>query len=313
VNSSRVLVSGASGPIGGALFPFLKTEGYTVTRMVRGSASGKDQIAWDPQRSLSPGSVSGFNAVIHLAGETIVGRWTETKKRRILDSRVQGTAHLAEALARTPQPPRVFISASAIGYYGNRGNEILREDSPPGTGFLPDVCRQWEAATHAAAQAGIRTAQLRTGLVLSPHGGALQKMLPPFRMGLGGNIGSGRQCWSWIHVRDLIGAIHHVMENESIHGAVNGVAPSPTTNAEFTKTLASVLSRPAIFPMPAFFARLLFGQMGDELLLASQHVEPAQLLAGGYRFQYPDLRRALEAILSPPGRGDENTDSSHHC
>ena len=264
---------------------------------MHGTTSSHERIAWDPARPLAPESVSGFDAVVHLAGESIVGRWTEAKKRRIRESRVQGTRNLAEALAAAPQPPRLLISASAIGYYGDRGDETLREDSPSGSGFLPEVCREWEAAAEPAAKAGIRTVQMRFGLVLSPSGGALQKMLPPFRMGVGGNMGNGRQWWSWVDIDDLVGAMQHVIKTDTLQGPVNMVAPSPARNAEFTKTLASVLSRPAIFPMPAFAARLVFGQMGDELLLASQRVEPAKLMAGGYVFQKPELRPALLAIL----------------
>ena len=296
-NSSRILVTGASGPIGEALLPSLKARGYTITRLVREQPSGEGQVFWNPAQPLSPQSVSGFDAVIHLAGETIVGRWTKTKKARIRDSRALGTRHLAEALAKAPQPPRVLISASAIGYYGDRGEDILHEDSSLGSGFLPEVCRDWEAASQPATAAGIRTVQTRFGLVLSPTGGALQKMLPPFRMGVGGKIGNGRQWWSWIDVKDLVGAIHHALKNDVLHGPVNVVAPKPVRNAEFSKILATVLSRPSIFPMPAFAARLAFGQMADELLLASQHVEPAKLVATGYPFHYPDLKPALEAIL----------------
>lgn len=293
----KILVSGVSGPIGAALLPFLKARSYGITRLVRGTATGEGQIAWDPSQPLSPQSVSGFEAVIHLAGESIVGRWTESKKRRILESRVLGTRHLAEALGQAPQRPQVMISGSAIGYYGDRGDEVLREQSASGQGFLPEVSRQWEAATKPASDAGIRTVCLRTGVVLSAAGGALPKMLTPFRLGLGGNMGSGKQWWSWIHVQDLVAAIHHILKNDLLQGPVNGVAPKPVTNAEFTKTLAAVLHRPAIFPMPAFAARLAFGQMADELLLASQRVEPAQLVASGYPFQYTDLKKALEDIL----------------
>jgi uncharacterized protein len=294
---AKILVSGSSGLIGAALIPALKSSGYEITCLVRGTASSRDQIQWDPAQPLVPESVSGFDAVVHLAGESIVGRWTEAKKRRIRESRVKGTLRLAEALAQAPQRPRVLISASAIGYYGDRGEETLREDSASGSGFLPEVCREWEDATEPATKAGIRTAQMRFGLVLSRFGGALQKMLPPFRLGVGGNMGSGRQWWSWVDIDDLVGAVQHVIKTETLRGPVNVVGPSPVTNAEFTKTLASVLSRPAILPMPAFAARLVFGQMGDELLLASQRVEPAKLLASGYVFQKPDLRLALSAIL----------------
>ena len=294
---ANILVSGSSGLIGTALVSALKSSGYEITCLVRDAASAKGQIQWDPAQPLAPESVSGFDAVVHLAGESIVGRWTEAKKRRIRESRVKGTLRLAEALAQAPQRPRVLISASAIGYYGDRGEETLREDSASGSGFLPEVCREWEDATEPATKAGIRTVQVRFGLVLSRSGGALQKMLPPFRMGIGGNMGNGRQWWSWIDIDDLVGAVQHVIKTETLRGPVNVVGPNPVTNAEFTKTLASVLSRPAILPMPAFAARLAFGQMGDELLLASQRVEPAKLLASGYVFQKLELRAGLDGIL----------------
>jgi uncharacterized protein (TIGR01777 family) len=295
--ANRILVSGISGPIGMALLPTLRQRGYAVTRLARGNAAGPDQIAWDPSQPLSPQSVSGFDAVIHLAGESIVGRWTDDKKKKIRDSRVQGTRHLAEALAKAPRRPRVFLSGSAIGYYGDRGDEILREDSASGTGFLADVCREWESAAQPAADAGIRTVHLRTGVVLSAAGGALPKMLGPFKMGVGGKIGSGRQWWSWIDVNDLVGAIHHILKTDLLQGPVNLAAPKPVTNAEFTRTLAAVLHRPAIFPMPAFAARLALGQMADELLLASQRVEPSKLVRSGYPFQHAELRTALAGIL----------------
>lgn len=292
----KILVSGSSGPIGAALLPSLIAHDWKVTRLVRGTASGPDEIAWDPLQPLRPQTVSGFEGVVHLAGESIVGRWTEEKKRRIRESRVQGTRHLSEALAEAPLRPQVLITASAIGFYGDRGDETLREDSPAGSGFLPEVCREWEGAAQPAEEAGIRTAQVRFGLVLTPEGGALGKMLTPFRLGVGGNMGNGRQWWSWIHVHDLVSAIQRVLDT-NLAGAVNAVAPVPVRNSEFTRTLASVLSRPAIFPMPAFAVRLAFGQMGDELLLASQKVEPAKLLAGGFPFRYAELKEALKDLL----------------
>jgi uncharacterized protein (TIGR01777 family) len=293
---AKILVSGSSGLIGAALVPALQSNGYEVVRLVRG-ASASGRVGWDPARPLAPESVSGFEVIIHLAGESIVGRWTEAKKRRIRESRVQGTRALAAALAKAPQPPRLLISASAIGYYGNRGEETLREDSSSGDGFLPEVCREWEAAAEPASKAGIRAVQMRFGVVLSALGGALQKMLLTFRMGVGGKVGNGRQWMSWIAIDDLVGAIQHVIKTDTLRGPVNGVGPGPVRNAEFTRTLASVLSRPAIFPMPGFAARLAFGQMADELLLASQRVEPAKLMASGYVFQKPDLSTALEDIL----------------
>jgi uncharacterized protein (TIGR01777 family) len=294
----KVLVSGSSGLIGAALCSFLAAKGYQVTRLVRGASSEEGHISWNPDKPLAPESVSGFDAIVHLAGESIVGRWTDAKKRAIHDSRVLGTRALAEALAKTAQRPRVFILASAIGYYGDRGEEILHEESPSGSGFLPEVCREWEAASKPAADAGVRTAHTRFGIVLSKTGGALAKMLPPFRFGIGGNMGNGRQWWSWIDLQDVVGAIEHVIKTRSLYGAVNVVSPNPVTNAEFTKILASVLSRPAVIPMPALVARLALGQMADELLLASQRVEPAKLVANGYAFQQPNLRQALQAILS---------------
>ncbi len=295
---AKVLVSGSSGLLGSALTRSLAADGHEITRLTRAAASSAGEIAWDFSKPLAPQSVSGFDAVIHLAGESIASRWTDSKKKAIRDSRVLGTHHLAEALARASAPPHVLISASAIGFYGDRHDEILREDSASGSsGFLPEVCREWEAAAAPAVKAGIRTAFLRTGIVLSAQGGALKQMLPPFRMGLGGRIGSGRQWMSWIDLPDQIGAIRHILTNESVRGPVNSVSPNPVRNAEFIATLASVLSRPAIFPMPAFSARLVFGQMGEELLLGSQRVEPAKLTATGYVFQKPDLRLALEQIL----------------
>jgi len=266
-------------------------------RLVRGPARGEDQISWDPAKPLAPPSVSGFSAVVHLAGESIVGRWTDDKKRKIRDSRVQGTRNLAQALAGASSRPRIFVTSSAIGYYGNRGDELLRENSSSGNDFLSGVCREWEGSSAPAIDVGIRTVHVRTGLVLSASGGALDKMLRPFRLGLGGNIGNGRQWWSWIHIQDWIGGVNHVLQTNELSGPVNFVAPGPVTNAEFTSTLASVLCRPAILPMPAFAARLVFGQMADELLLASQKVEPEKLLASHYRFQFPELRNALQDLL----------------
>jgi uncharacterized protein (TIGR01777 family) len=297
MSSSQILVTGVSGPIGEALLPSLHARGHKVSRLVRGSAQGENQIPWDPEQPLAAQSVSGFQSVIHLAGESIVGRWDDAKKARILNSRVHSTRHLAEALAQASPKPRLLVSASAVGYYGDRGEEVLRENSGPGTGFLPEVCQRWEEATKPASDAGIRVALIRIGVVLSPTGGALSKMLFPFKMGLGGNVGSGNQWMSWIDVRDLVGAIHHIMKTDLLQGPINLVAPKPVTNAEFTKTLASVLSRPAIFPMPAFAARLAFGQMADELLLASERVEPKKLIGSGYPYQYSDLRKSLASLL----------------
>lgn len=295
--SSRILLTGASGTIGKALRRSFETRASEVVSLTRSLPSAPNQVKWDPQAPLAPDLVSGFDAVIHLAGESIVGRWTAAKKARIRESRAAGTRNLAEALSRTPQKPRVFISASAIGYYGNRGDQVLREDSASGNDFLSEVCRQWEAATQPAVGAGIRTVNLRIGVMLSAKGGALQKMLTPFRMGVGGRIGDGRQWWSWIAIDDLVGAVHHAIKADLLQGPVNAVAPKPVTNAEFTRVLAEVLHRPAIFPMPAFAARLAFGDMADELLLASQRVEPSKLVGSGYPFQHSELKPALERLL----------------
>jgi uncharacterized protein len=295
--NSRILVSGVSGPIGAALLPSLKASGWSVVRLVRGTTTGEGQIAWDPAVPIDPQAVSGFDAVIHLAGESIFGRWTAAKKAKIRESRVAGTSNLAQALAQAEEKPRVFVCGSAIGYYGNRGDELLSEESVPGTGFLAEVCQEWEEATTPAVQADIRTAHLRTGIVLSPKGGALKAMLLPFKLGLGGRTGDGRQWMSWIDVRDMVGAIHHILKNDLIQGPVNMVAPRPVMNAVFAATLANVLSRPAIFPMPAFAAKLVFGEMGEELLLGSQKVEPGRLISSGYPFRYRELKVSLEGLL----------------
>ena len=244
----RVLVTGASGPIGKALLASLESQHMPVVRMVRGRPQNTAQVSWDPMAPLQPATVSGFDAVVHLAGERLVGRWTAEKQKAIRESRINGTRHLAVALAESQDKPRVFVCASAIGYYGNRGEEILREESASGQGFLADVCREWEDATRAASDAGIRTVNMRTGLVLSAKGGALGKMLPPFKLGLGGRLGCGRQWSSWIHVDDIVGGIQHAMRTESLAGPVNFAAPNPLRNAEFTRVLASVLRRPAFFP-----------------------------------------------------------------
>ena len=293
----RVLVTGASGPIGAALVPSLEARGARVVRLVRGPAQDAGQLSWDPLRPLAPETVSGFDVVVHLAGKGIFTRWTAARKKEIFESREQGTSHLASALAQAQVRPRVFISASAVGYYGSRGDEIMTESSGAGQGFPADICRAWEGAVHPAEAAGIRTVRLRIGLVLSPHGGALAQMLLPFRLGLGGRLGSGKQWMSWVHVDDLVGAVHHVIGTESLQGAVNMVAPHPVTNAEFTRTLAAVLHRPALLPVPAFAARLAFGEMAQELLLTGQRAVPAKLEAGGYEFRFALLRAALADLL----------------
>ena len=292
------MVSGASGLIGRALVDSFNAQKTQIVRLVRGAAQNAEQISWDPFAAVAVESVSGFDAVIHLAGESVVGRWTAEKKTNIVETRAQGTRNLAGALARCESKPRVFVCASAIGFYGDRGDEILGEKSPPGRGFLPDVCREWEGASGVAAEAGIRTVNVRIGLVLSAKGGALEKMLTPFRLGLGGRAGSGRQWWSWIHMDDIVGGIHHAMRTESLSGAVNLVGPNAVRNAEFTKVLASVLGRPALFPVPAFALRLAFGsQAAEEMLLASARVQPGKLGSSGYTFRFRELRAALENLV----------------
>ena len=292
----RALISGASGLIGSALVPSLESHGYEVTRLVR-RESKANEIRWDPAHPIPPDLVSGYDAVIHLSGESITGRWTAAKKARIRNSRVISTKNLSEALAKSDSPPKTFLCASATGYYGSRGDEVLTEESSPGTGFLPDVCQEWESATAAAANARICTVSLRTGLVQSKNGVPLKEMLLPFRLGLGGKIGNGRQWWSWIHIEDWIAAAHHVLENESVRGPVNMVSPNPETNAEFTSTLAKALKRPAIFSVPVFAARLALGKLADEALLASARVQPKALLDGRFGFKFPQFGSALEYLL----------------
>lgn len=298
----NIVVSGSHGFIGSALVASLAAAGHRVARLVRGerstTAAGEAEIVWSPEAAyVDTARLEGKDAVIHLAGEPIPGRWTPKKKARILESRFKGTRLLAEALSHLAQPPPVFVCASAIGYYGDRGEEILREESPSGGGFLAQVCREWEAATEPAAKKGIRVVSLRIGIVLGKEGGALAQMLLPFRLGLGGRIGSGSQYMSWIALDDLVGAVQQILVTPSLTGPVNAVSPNPVRNAEFTRTLGKVLARPAIFPLPAFVVRLVFGQMGEEALLGSQRVEPVRLKASGYAFRFPDLQGALRHVL----------------
>jgi len=295
--SMKVLVSGASGLVGSALLPFLSAGGHSVARLVRTRppANQEGQVFWAPDSgSIDQAGLEGLDAVVHLAGENIAsGRWTPELKRRILDSRVNGTRLLSEALAKCAQPPKVLVSASAIGYYGNRGDEVLTEESALGTGFLAEVCRDWEAAVEPATQKGIRTVLLRIGVVLSSTGGALKRMLLPFKLGLGGVVGDGKQYMSCIGLDDAIGAIHHTIVTDSLSGPVNVVSPQAVTNREYTQALGKVLGRPTIFPMPAFAARLAFGEMADELLLSSARVEARKLLESGYTFRSPTLESIL--------------------
>jgi len=294
---SRILISGASGLIGSALVRAFSSSGNEVFRLVRRSPQSAKEIAWDPMRPVAAKLVSGFDAVIHLSGESVSGRWTRGKKRRIRDSRVVSTENLARALALAEKKSSVFVCASAIGYYGDRGDEVLTEGSAAGEGFLPAVCREWESATQAALAAGIRVVNLRFGIVLSRDGGALRQMLLPFRWGLGGRIGSGRQWWSWIHIDDLVAAVFDILENRDLRGAVNTVSPNPVSNAEFTKTVAHTLGRPAIFAVPGFVVRFAFGEFANEGLLASARVLPERLSQAGFRFRYPGLEMTLKQLL----------------
>lgn len=296
----KVLLSGSSGLVGSALVPFLTSGGHQVVRLVRSQPRAEgSEVRWDPEAGdIDAAGLKGLDAAVHLAGESIAaGRWTAAKKARILESRVKGTRLIAEALAGLEQPPKVLVSASAIGYYGDRGEETLREESGSGSAFLSEVCRQWEAATEPATAAGIRVVNLRFGIILSLAGGALPRLLTPFRLGVGGRLGSGRQFMSWIAIDDVIGVILHALTTEALRGPVNAVVPQPVTNREFTKTLGRVLGRPTLFPLPAFAARLALGEMADELLLASQRVESARLTASGYQFRFPDLESALRHLL----------------
>ena len=296
----RVLISGSSGLVGTALMPVLTGNGHEVVRLVRSQPSpGASEVRWDPEAGqIDAAGLKGVDAGVHLAGESIAaGRWTGAKKARILESRVKGTRLIAETLAGLNPVPKVLVGASAVGYYGDRGEETLREESDSGSMFLSDVCRQWEAATEPAAAAGVRVVLLRSGIMLSATDGALPRLLTPFRLGVGGTLGSGKQFMSWIAIDDVVGVIMHALTTEALRGPVNGVAPQPVTNREFTKTLGRVLGRPTLFPMPAFAARLAFGQMADELLLASQRVESARLLASGFQFRFPDLEGALRHLL----------------
>ncbi|MFO0968307.1 MAG: TIGR01777 family oxidoreductase [Gemmataceae bacterium] len=296
----KIAITGSTGLVGSALVTFLAADGHRVMRLVRaGVASGSEDIHWDPSRGeIDAARLEGLDAVVHLAGENIAARrWSDEQKARIRDSRTQGTRFLSETLAGLRRPPRVLVSASATGFYGSRGDEELSEESPSGSGFLAEVCRDWEAATASAARADINVVHVRFGVILSPKGGALRKMLTPFRWGLGGRIGPGRQWMSWIALDDALGCIRHALSAHGLRGPVNAVAPHPVTNREFTRTLGRILRRPTIFPMPRFMARLAFGEMADELLLASTRVMPRVLLASGYRFLFGDLENALRHLL----------------
>jgi uncharacterized protein (TIGR01777 family) len=299
----RILVTGSSGFIGHALLADLTSEGHHVACLTRSkSRASSRRISWDPEAGIiDADELEHFDAVVHLSGESIMGRWTPQKKARILESRVKGTELLCESLAHLRSRPIVLVSASAVGYYGDRGDELMDEKSSEGSMFLSKVAKAWEAATTIATRNGIRVVNLRIGFVLSKEGGGLATMLLPFKLGVGGRVGSGRQYISWIAIDDVVGAISHAILEDSLRGPVNAVAPHPVTNREFTKTLGRVLWRPTIFPLPAFAARLVMGEMANELLLASVRVSPARLLAGGYEFRFPELKGALRHVLAKKG------------
>jgi len=296
----KVLISGSHGLVGKALISSLSSDGHEIVRLVRGTPSGPAEVEWHPNEAhIDVANLEGFDAVVHLAGESIAsGRWTDEKKRAIRDSRVKGTALLSEALARLSRPPAVFLSASAIGYYGDRGDEVLTEKSAPGKDFLASVCVEWENATRAAIEKGIRTVHTRFGIILDAEEGALGKMLTPFRMGIGGRVGHGRQWMSWIAIEDVVNGLRFVIEDKTTSGPINFVAPNAVRNAEFTKSLGHVLSKPTLFPVPAFGVRLAFGEMGDALLLSSQRVEPRVLRERGFVFRWARLDEALRHLLA---------------
>ena len=293
----RIGVTGATGLVGSALLPALADAGHEAVGLQRGSGDAAGPPSWDP----ATGRVAaggGLDAVVHLAGENIAGgRWNAARKARIRDSRVEGTGALCRGLAALDPRPATLVCASAVGFYGDRGDERLDESSPAGTGFLADVCGEWEAAAAPAREAGMRVVHLRIGIVLTPAGGALGQMLLPFKLGVGGVIGSGRQFMSWIALDDVVAAALHALRTDGFDGPVNAVAPHPVANAEFTKTLGRVLRRPAVLPMPAFGARLAFGEMADHLLLGGARVEPSRLLETGFDFGHPELEGALRHLL----------------
>ena len=295
----RFLLSGASGLIGRGLSDALTREGHQIVRLVRRETSETDAIYWRPSdRTLDPEKVEGFDIVVHLAGESIAsGRWTEAKKHAIRDSRIVGTKLLAETLASLTSPPRLFLCASATGYYGSRGDTILTDDGSLGTGFLAEVVAAWEEASRPATAAGIRTVNLRIGVVLAASGGALEKMLPAFKLGVGGKLGSGKQYMSWITLDDLIAALQFVMRQDSLAGPINATAPNPVTNSQFTEALGRVLHRPAFCAVPSFALKLLFGEMAQDTVLASARVVPQRLTEAGFQFTHGDIESALQAVL----------------
>ena len=295
----KIAIAGASGLVGTALIPELEAEGHEMTRLVRHTPKA-GEIEWHPnQDEIAPAKLDGFEAIINLAGESIAeGRWTEEKKKKIRDSRVNGTHLMSEAIAKLTEKPRAFLCASATGIYGDRVDERLDEQSESGGGFLAGVCREWEKACDPAVKAGVRVVNLRFGPILAREGGMLAKMLTPFKLGLGGKVGSGKQYISWVAIDDVVAAIKLALKDESIRGPLNVVSPNPVTNERFTKALGDVLARPTVMAMPAFAARLAFGEMADEMLLVSQRVMPKRLSATGFTFQFPELGAALQHYIA---------------
>lgn len=295
----KILVTGSSGLVASALIPFLLISKHEVLKLVRVKGDLKpNEVGWDSSKGvLNPSLLEDLDAVVHLAGENLMGKWTEEKKRKIVDSRIKTTQILCKTLSELDRPPKVLISASAIGYYGCQGEKVLTEASPKGHGFLAELCEKWEKATEVAVQKGIRTINLRIGMVLSPKGGALKQMLLPFQMGLGGQMGIGQQYMSWIAIDDLVGIIYYAMQQPHLKGPLNAVSPYPVNNEEFTKTLGAVLHRPTFLTMPDFAIRWIFGEVADALLLCSQRVRPEILLEKRFRFEYPKLEEALEYLL----------------
>lgn len=295
-----IAITGSTGMIGSALVRSLVADGHTVRRLVRRAPRAGDEVAWNPERNeIDAKGLSGVDAVVNLAGENIAQRWTRDSMRRIRESRVQATSLIAATMATLSPRPRVFVSGSAVGFYGERGDEVLDEASSAGNDFLASVCKDWEAATAPARDAGIRVAISRTGIVLDRRGGALAKMLTPFRLGVGGHLGSGRHWMSWIAIADMVRALRFLIERDAAAGPFDLTAPNPVDNAEFTRVLASVLHRPAIFPVPQLALELLYGPMAKGAALASQRALPRQLLANGFDFVLPDLREALESVVRP--------------
>jgi uncharacterized protein len=301
----KIIVTGSSGLVGSAICSSLRTDGHSLVRLVRSSStstsgSSSELARWEPPfGSLDLHAMEAADAVVHLAGASIAGgRWTAARKEILRTSRVDATRHLVAGLAKLKQKPRVFVSASAVGFYGSSGDEMLTESSAPGSDFLAQLCQDWEAAVAEIEQFGIRPVMLRFGIILSSRGGALAKMLPPFRMGVGGRLGSGKQWMSWIVLDDVVKLIRCAIEDESLCGPVNAVAPNPATNAEFTRVLAHALHRPAIFPAPQFALRLALGEMAEALLFSSQRVLPQKLIAAKYSFLHSDLQEALESVTA---------------